>query len=274
MENIYIHLPDKVKKYVMNYTNINNVTEIRMRADNILQFTENGKVKYIEDVYIYQNELEELFYSMCDCSQNAYEDEISNGFITLKDGYRVGIGGDFYYSDNSHKYLLRKLYSLNIRIPQKNIYFINQEQLFDKYPTSTLIIGPPHSGKTSLIKIYAEHLSYKKRICICDERREIFVKNLNCDVISGIKKSVAISMATRTLNPHFIICDEISNEEAKEILYAVNTGVDFICSVHGINFEEILNVQGINIMVKNKVFKRIVCLSSDNSFEIKEILDV
>ena len=84
MENIYIHLPDKVKKYVMNYTNINNVTEIRMRADNILQFTENGKVKYIEDVYIYQNELEELFYSMCDYSQNAYEDEISNGFIGLR----------------------------------------------------------------------------------------------------------------------------------------------------------------------------------------------
>ena len=274
VEKLYTHFPDKLSEYLMNYKTAGSVTEIRLRAENTLQFTENGKLTDIAEIHINQTELEEIFYSMCDYSLNAYEDEISQGFITLKNGYRVGIGGDFYYSEISCKYLLRKLFSLNIRIPQKNIYFINQEKLFEKEPVSTLIIGPPHSGKTSLVKIYAEYLSSKKRICICDERREIFVKKLNCDVISGIKKSIAISMATRTLNPHFIICDEISTEEISEILSAVNTGVGFICSVHGTDFEEISRVRGMDIMIKNRVFKRVVCLSSDNSFVIKEITDV
>ncbi|MBR2028909.1 MAG: Flp pilus assembly complex ATPase component TadA [Oscillospiraceae bacterium] len=274
MEKLYRHFPDKLVRYLENYSSINDVTEIRMRADNIIQFTEKGIIKQAEKMFITKGELEDVFFSMCEYSQNAYEDEISNGFITLENGVRAGIGGEFYHSDTTDKYLLRDLRSLNIRIPSDNIYFYRQEQFFEKNPVSTLIIGPPHSGKTSLIKIYAEHLSHSNRICICDERREIYVKNLNCDVIKSIKKSVAISMATRTLNPQFILCDEISAKEAEEILSAVNTGVGFICSVHGKTLEEISRVRGINMLIENGVFKRFVQLSDDNKFTIKEITDV
>ena len=81
-------------------------------------------------------------------------------------------------------------------------------------------------------------------------------------------------MATRTLNPQFILCDEISAKEAEEILSAVNTGVGFICSVHGKTLEEISRVRGINMLIENGVFKRFVQLSDDNKFTIKEITDV
>ena len=273
METLYRHFPDKLVKFLENYNQIKNITEIRLRTGNTVQFTENGKKKDIQDIFITKTELEEVFFSMCEYSQNAYEDEISYGFITLENGFRVGIGGEFYHSDKTDKYLLRELHSVNIRIPRKNIYFGRQELLFDKKPVSTLIIGPPHSGKTSLIKIYAEYLLNNNYICICDERKEIFVRNLNCDVIKGIKKSVAISMATRTLNPHFILCDEITDSEADDIMTAVNTGVEFICTVHGKNLEEISSKKGINMLIENRVFRRFVMLSSDNSFEIKEITD-
>ena len=93
-------------------------------------------------------------------------------------------------------------------------------------------------------------------------------------MISGVKKSVAISMATRTLNPQFILCDEISDMEADEILSAVHTGVGFICSVHGKSVDEISIKRGINMLIENRVFKRFVRLSQDNEFAIKDITDV
>ncbi len=119
MENLYRYLPDEITEYLKNYNSVNDITEIRLRADNTMQFTKRGKITDTGNVYITQDLLDETFFAMCEYSQNAYEDEISNGFITLEKGYRVGIGGEFYYSAQSEKYLLKKLHSLNIRVPQK-----------------------------------------------------------------------------------------------------------------------------------------------------------
>ena len=68
-------------------------------------------------------------------------------------------------------------------------------------------------------------------------------------------------MATRTLNPQFIICDEIGlKEESERIISAVNTGVDFICSAHGKTIEEVMKRPNIKMLVENGVFKRMVLL--------------
>ena len=130
MENLYTHFQNKLKECLVNYGSDNSITEIRLRAENTLQFTERGRLKDISYVYINQKELEEIFHSMCDYSQNVYEDEISQGYITLNNGYRVGIGGDFYYNVNAQKYLLRKLYSLNITsLFLRSFCFIGQESI-------------------------------------------------------------------------------------------------------------------------------------------------
>ena len=276
MENIYRYLPERINNFFRNYESASDVTEIRLRVNNTLQLTERGKIKYIPQLFFNQNEIDNIFHAMCENSQNVYDNDISNGYITVKNGYRVGIGGDYYYNEYSKKYVLRSIKSLNIRIPAKEVSFINQEKLLSTIPDSMLIIGPPHSGKTTLIKIYAKYLADKYRICICDERREIYNKKTNCDVIQGIKKATAVSMATRTLNPQFIICDEIgSTEEANEIISAVNTGVKFICSAHATTVNDIYKRPNIKILIDNDIFKRIVVLSSENNnFCIKEIADV
>ena len=276
MENIYRYLPERINDFFKNYKSVSDVTEIRLRVNNTMQLTEQGKIKYIPQLLFNQKEIDNIFYTMCENSQNVYDNDISNGYITVNNGYRVGIGGDYYYNENSKKYVLRSIKSLNIRIPAKEVSFKNQEHLLSIIPDSMLIIGPPHSGKTTLIKIYAKYLADKYRICICDERREIYNQKINCDVIQGIKKSTAISMATRTLNPQFIICDEIGLiEEANEIISAVNTGVKFICSAHATTIKDIYRRPNIKILIDNNIFKRIVVLSSENdNFCIKEIADV
>ena len=275
MKDLYKYLPSKMVDF-FNDCCMDAVTEIRLRCGKPLQFTYNGCLKNIKDISVSSKELEDIFYNMCECSQNIYDEDISNGFITLPGGYRVGIGGDFFYNEISGKYLLRKLYSLNIRVPRGKCKFVNQENLFDRLAESTLIIGPPHSGKTSLIRLYAKRLATQYSICICDERREIFDSSFECDALQGIKKSTAISMATRTLNPQFIICDEIGGlDETTEILSAVNTGVRFICTAHGEDTDMVRKRPNIKLLLDSEIFKRLVILSSkDNLYFIEEITDV
>ena len=165
--------------------------------------------------------------------------------------------------------------SLNIRIAKDVKYFDNQDKLFLKRPESTLIIGPPHSGKTTLLKLYAKHLSQQYRVVVCDERNELLCGDISCDVIRGVKKADGISMATRTLNPEFIICDEIGHpQEAAEILSAVNTGVKFICSAHGESYERISKRPNIKILIDNDVFYRTAVVRQTNgSFAVQEVTD-
>ena len=260
MNNLYRYLPYKLSEYIKGYSLSDNITEIRLRAGNYVLFTQQGR-SVSTDVLISERDINDAFFIMCKNSQNAFEDEISKGFITLDGGYRVGIGGEYYFSNISEKYLLKKLLSLNIRIPHNDVFFENQYCFFNEEPTGTLIVGPPHSGKSTLIRLYSKMLSEKYRICICDERKELFKDNINCDVLIGVEKPEAISMATRTLNPQFIICDEIGlKEESERIISAVNTGVDFICSAHGKTIEEVMKRPNIKMLVENGVFKRMVLL--------------
>lgn len=267
---------NELADYINNYPYKNDITEIRLRAGKNIQFTLYGKTETFNQCYVSQKQIENIFYDMCQKSQNIYEDDISEGYITLQSGHRIGIGGEFVYNSISEKYILKKLDSLNIRIAKDITCFENQDMLFALIPKSTLIVGPPHSGKTSLLKMYAKKISEQYRLVICDERNEIDIKDIGCDIIAGVKKYAAISMATRTLNPQFIICDEIGTlQEAEYILSAVNTGVNFVCTAHSETIQQIYRRPNINCLLKSQVFSRIVLLRQrDKKFFIKEIVDV
>ncbi|MBQ7283499.1 MAG: hypothetical protein IJW74_01395 [Oscillospiraceae bacterium] len=274
MKDLYKFLPPSLVEYIENCNFLTDVTEIRLRKNSCVQFTVKGRIVHAESLNISQQQLEDILYFMCENSINAYEDEISNGFVTLKGGHRVGIGGEFYYNIKENKYLLKNIRSLNIRIAKSDTYFENQNTIYNSNPVSALIIGPPHSGKTSFIKNYADVLSKKYRVCLCDERYELCTDNIKCDVLQGIAKPTAIQMSTRTLNPQFIICDEIgTKEESENILSAINTGVDFICTAHGTSIAEVKKRPNIKILMDSGVFKKVIVLCR-NKFSVKEVIDV
>ncbi len=272
--DIYNYLPDSIANCLKSYSYINSVTEIRLRKNNPIQITLKGKNQILNSQNVTQNDLNNILLNICEGSINVYENEISQGYITIDDGCRVGIGGEFFYNPVSKKYLLKELDSLNIRIAKNITQFENQDKL--NINKSSLIVGAPHSGKTSLIKLISKELSKNFRVAICDERNEISSTSINCDVIKGIKKADAVSMATRTLNPEFIICDEIGLEsESREILSATNTGVKFICSAHGENIKNVFNRPNIRVLLDNGIFEQAVFLKQVNDkFYIEEIIDV
>ncbi len=275
MDVLYF-LNDRLRIYINTLPCKDDITEIRLRAGRAVQLTVKGDTVQIPDTVISQKEIEDILFVMCNRSMNVYEDDISKGFITLDSGHRIGIAGEYTFSTQSGKYLLKKITSLNIRIPRKSGYFHNQDRLWSLTPTSTLIIGPPHSGKTTFLKIYAQKLSQNHRVVICDERGELSVEGMNCDVIKGVKKAEAVTMATRTLNPQFVICDETGGkEETEQILSSVNTGINFICSAHGDSLEQIKKRPDISGLFEGRVFGRVVKLVHNAGFfAVEEINDV
>ena len=57
------------------------------------------------------------------------------------------------------------------------------------------------------------------------------------------------------MTPQLIICDEIaSQEEANEVLLAVNSGVKLIATAHASSYEELTTKNTLESLFKNKVF--------------------
>ena len=138
-----------------------------------------------------------------------------------------------------------------------------------------LIVGGPHSGKTTFIRSFCM-LQHNKNIVICDERNEIYSPLINHDFLINIPKASAVEQAVRTMNPDIIICDEIGNErEAAAILNAVNNGAAFICSVHACDLKSLYRKSYIKNLIDSRVFEKILFLKNHNgNFIIEDIIDV
>ena len=266
-------LPDEIREiYDICLKSGNNLTEIHIRANQNTYVQINGKNKEIAGTFINCEKIKEIFLYICGHTVSAFEDEIKNGYITLDGGIRIGVGGIF-FSDENKEYRLNSVSSMNIRIPT-NKYFTVPTDVLD-FSKGLLIIGKPHSGKTTMLKSICR-LMKAQNIAVCDERNELFDLNLNCDFITGMSKGKAILNATRSLNPDIIICDEIGGEEeSREILAGVNTGVRFICTAHCAGFDDMSKKANIQILLKNGVFDKIILVEQNNGiFKIEGVKDV
>ena len=98
-----------------------------------------------------------------------------------------------------------------------------------------------------------------RRVAVIDTRFEIETKPLqeccHVDFLSGYPRGKGIEIATRTLSPQYIICDEIGGyEEAEAILSAQNTGVPIIATAHASSVEELLLRPNIRTLHEHHLF--------------------
>ena len=120
-----------------------------------------------------------------------------------------------------------------------------------------MIIGPPLSGKTTLIRDVAKNLSdgFKNPyfegcdITLIDERGEISAAynglsqmktGMRTDVLSYCKKRDGFFMSIRALSPKVIISDELGSVDDFEIIqYALKSGVKIIATAHGFSLDDV-----------------------------------
>lgn len=283
------------------------VEEIRIRASRpvILQNYNGDWFLYKDgtlsdnccgDVYIaMQEEIQKTLELMSENSIYAYQDEIKNGFITIKGGHRVGIAGKTVLDTNSVKNI-RDVSSLNIRIsreiPGCSSGVARHLVYGGKGVRNTLIVSPPQCGKTTMLRDIARFLgdgmaSIKFRgvkVGIIDERAELAAcfrgvpqnrVGIRTDVLDGCPKQIGIMMLLRSMSPEVIITDEIGNRgDFESIMKAVNSGVKVITSVHGHSLSDIRKRQDISELMQSRVFERYVILSCANGpGTVEEIID-
>ena len=203
--------PPNVMRYISDYIKEGGVQEIRIKVEKPLIITlERGEV--VTSLRTCKEDIKYILQRISSYSLYAYEEEIKQGFITIKGGHRVGLAGECVMEGGKLK-TIRNISSLNIRISheilgcsKKIMKYIYQ----NKRVYNTLIISPPKCGKTTILRDVAKNLSEEgKKISIIDERSEIAacymgVPQMNVgirtDVLDNCLKGEGMMMAIRTLS--------------------------------------------------------------------------
>ena len=210
-------------------------------------FTVNGRVspaaKYLPRAdrlrRLTAKEVQDCFQHLCRDSVFAYEEELRQGFFTIRGGCRVGVAGSWGPGGFS------AVTSLNLRIARPITCSLPPEvpAFLQKNTGGLLVAGPPGSGKTTFLRTLIRYLCEKDAlVSVIDERGELLAgesdgftagADVPCDVYTRFPKAQAVCMALRCMNPQYIVCDELGTAaDAAALEEGIASGATFLASVH------------------------------------------
>ena len=278
-------LPSEICLPLTKHVSFNALNEIRLRVDKPIVLSMGSQKFFLsshgttgnlkEAIFPSKTMIEDIIFRASEFSIYSVNEQIKRGFLVTQGGVRLGLGGDLIEEKGQIK-TLTNFNSINIRIPHevKNCslscfdYIIENGNILN-----TLIISPPGGGKTTFLRDFILQLSSRNfafNVLVLDERGEIDLGSKGCignfaDKISFASKKVGFENGIRSLSPNLIITDELgSSDDVQALLYACNSGVSIMASVHADSVESFLAKEDFAKVIKEKVFKRFVVLSLRN----------
>lgn len=261
--------PDNIRTGLIDYLTSKRfryINEIRLHRDNKITLIVDSKT-FITDLIADERDIRDTVEKICDGSIYAHINTIKDGYINAGNGLRAGICGRAIY-DNDKLTSITDISSLNLRFPN-NIpnagLFVYNSLLKDEFKKSTLLFSAPGVGKTTILRDVVKKIckyNPSLRFALIDTREEIspFIdSSITGNVYLSYPKGIAIELATKSMTPELIICDEISSiEEAISITNSANCGVSILATTHAGSFEELKAKQIIKELITSKIFSKAI----------------
>ncbi len=286
MQEIFLYFPFKAREELSKFDS-NSLEEIRIRNNRPI-FLKIGQDEVRTGYTIHTEEILEILQKICDNSIYTYQNQICNGYITIKGGHRIGITGNVVIKDGQVTNISH-IYSLNFRIARQVLdcsnyvlpYVINKNSIFN-----TILVSPPGRGKTTILRDMVRKLSngiteyhFKGiNVAVADERGEIaaMYKGVpqndigeRTDVLDNIPKALGMKMLVRSMNPKVIVADEIgTKEDVEAIRYAICSGVKGIFTAHGDSIDDIIRNPILSELYRENLFERIIFIKENREISL------
>lgn len=219
--------------------------------------------------------LEMLLADFCEGALYAHRESLAEGYVTLRDGSRVGVCGRAAVERGAITGIC-DVRSMCIRLPgelpsgaaaaaAELLPLINE----NSDGRSLLICAPPGAGKTTLLRAIALRCSRppgERQTAVVDSRCELtpFLTQAGgaLDLLTGYPRGAGIEIALRTLGAELILCDEIgSRADAEAVLDAQACGVPIIATAHGQDAEQLMRRPALAPLFAAEAFSAVVALS-------------
>lgn len=282
------YFPKHIKEALENNISeeeVNIIEEIRIRI-NLPIIVKLAEKEKIIDYKVSTEDINYIFQKICENSIYAYQNQIANGFVTIKGGNRVGIVGTAVVQ-NGKVTNLNYVSGLNFRIAQEIIGCSNKIMpniIRGETIYNTLIIAMPGMGKTTLLRDIIRNLSNGftdgntkikgQNISVIDERGEISATyrggsqndlGIRTDVLNDIPKAIGMKMAIRSMAPQIIAADEIGSvDDVNAIQYAICCGIKGIFTAHGNSVENVKKNTELKSLIDNKIFEKFIIIKKED----------
>jgi stage III sporulation protein AA len=294
MDELYSILPQKIRIILKKMNiNVNRLEEIRVRVGKplIIKYKNkeyfvdsNGELEknYNNSLICNEQDISDILQYASNYSMYAHEDDIKNGFITIRGGHRIGMTGRVVLENERIK-TMKNISCINIRVSHQIKgcadavfpYIVNsyQDSLYH-----TLIISPPGCGKTTLLRDVVRQVSDGNTfiagttVGVIDERSEIGAcylgkpqndLGIRTDILDCCPKSQGMLMLVRTMAPKVIAVDEIGSvEDVNAVEYILKSGCSILATVHGSSVDDVLQKPVLGKMIRQRFFERYIILSN------------
>ncbi|MDY2629489.1 MAG: stage III sporulation protein AA [Lachnospiraceae bacterium] len=257
------------------------IQEIRLRCGKPVHILTGGCERSLPASGILTSkDMQETMEFVSRFSMYAYEEEIRQGFLTIKGGHRVGIAGKAVLSHGSLK-TIRNISFIHIRIACEYrdcarglLPYLYENGILQ----STLIFSAPGQGKTTLMRDLIRLISggnsfgKPKSVSVVDERGELAACDQGIpqndlgeqtDVMDGCPKSLGMQLMLRSMAPSVLAVDEIGGEEDVEAIFqAAGCGCIMLATAHGENLESIFRKEAFYKLRQAEIFDRYIQLDN------------